>query len=456
MSVNGENEGNGEGTGQPTAGGATLTPDDVIAQAEAAAQEAARAAEAARAKAEELAAQKQAATAQKPAAAPAQASTKAAPKAAEGDKADGSLQMVPNPDGIFDPAVVDEKKVENYTPEISVIDESKARKIGFVLFAVAAAAIAVSTVLIATSSEASTRVSKFFQGFECGETGRENCLVDYIYAEAREKEAQWREEDYRARPIYGDITLTYFPKDARVDIYQTMYLKDGAEWRADTAGLGELIKDCGQLLPEARKKQLSAAGHGDPTCNAESGEISFPNQSHVLKEGEYVERIPLRNLPIFQTERHPLCERGAVTCDEDTAGSVKLARNYEYRIVFSREGYEPHELKITKEGWTKGAGSSNYIYFWNGLDLQPKPETLRDNFILAKRQIFCLMQLQKIESYDKLPAENRDLIMSRNGFKSWEAFLEVEGVLTVGEFEAWWTEAWTEIQKAECAPEPAK
>lgn len=444
MSVNGENEGNGEGTGQPTAGGATSTSDDLIARAEAAAQEAARAAEAARAKAEELSIQKQTA-AHQPA---------ATPKVP--GEFDTGLQMVPNPDGIFDPAVVDEKKVENYTPEISVIDESKARRIGFVLFAVAAVAIAISTLLVATSSEASTRIGRFFQGFECGETGRENCLVDYIYAEAREKEAQWREEDYRARPIYGDITLTYFPKDARVDIYQTMYLKDGAEWRADTAGLGEVIKDCGQLLPEARRKQLAAAGHGDPTCNAETGEISFPNQSHVLKEGEYVERIPLRNLPIFQTERHPLCERGAVTCDEDTAGSVRLARNYEYRIVFSREGYEPHELKITKEGWTKGAGSSNYVYFWNGLDLQPKPETLRDNFILAKRQIYCLMQIQKIESYEKLPAENRDLIMSRNGFKSWEAFLEVEGVLTVGEFEAWWTEAWAEIQKAECAPEPAK
>jgi len=454
MSVNGENEGNGTDAGLPPAAipetGATNV-DDVIAQAEAAAQQAARAADAARAKAEELARQKeQSIAARKSGNTGSQARPKAA--AAGGDQ---SLHMVPNPDGIFDPTVIDEKRVENYVPQISVIDDSKARKVGLVLFLVVLGAIGISTLLVATSSEASTRVGKFFQGFECGETGRSNCLQEHIEAEANAQEERWADEDYRARPVYGDITLNYFPKDARVDIYQTVALKDGDKWRADEAGNGEVLKDCGELLSDTRKAKLSGGGFGDATCNAETGEVSIPNQSQKLAEGEQVERLPLRNLPIFYTERNPLCERGSVTCDMNTSGNVKVARNYEYRIVFSREGYEPHELKITREGWTKGAGSSNYIYFWNGLDLQPKPETLRDNFILAKRQIFCLMQIQKIESYDKLPEENRDLIMARNGFKNWEAFIEVEGVLTVGEFETWWTEAWTEIQKAECAAAPA-
>jgi hypothetical protein len=444
MSGNGENGENGTGTGLPPevpAGDA----NDVIAQAEAAALEAARAAEAARAKAAELAAQKaaQTAAAQKKAAAP-----------AKDDK--GELRMVPNPDGLFDPKVIDEKKVENYNPVISVIDDSGARRKGFVLFAACVAVIAVSTVLVVASSEASTRVGKFFQGFECGENGRSNCLVEHIEGEARRREAEWREEDYRARPVYGDITLTYFPKDARVDIFQKMYLKDGKDWKADTAGLGEVVKDCAVLLTEERKKVLAQGNFGDPICNAETGEVSIPNQSQKLAEGEYVERLPLRNLPIFQTERHPLCEKDAVTCDLDVAGSVKLARNYEYRIVFTREGYEPHELVITREGWTKGAGASNYIYMWNGLDLQPKPETLRDNFIRARGQLFCLMKIQKLETYDKLPEENRDLIMSRTGFKDWNAFLEVEKILTVGEFEQWWTEAWTEIQKQECGALPAE
>lgn len=455
MSVNGENGENGAGGTPPNPPDAGVSDPsvDLIAQAEKAAEEAAKAAEAAKARAAALAAARSPTTArpveaQKPAPAP------TATPAAKADE--GGLRMLPNPDGLFDPKVIDEKRAEGYEPVAVAPEVAAVNRKAFLILAGMLAASAVAIVLVAVSSEASTRVSKYLEGFKCGEHGSASCIEEHIEGEARKKEEEWRNEDYRARPMYGDITLTYFPKDAKVEFFQKVYVKAGNDWRADSAGPGTQVTDCAQLLPEDKKKQLAAAGHGDPVCNAQTGEVGYPNQSQLLKPGEYVERLPFRNLPIFTTERYPLCPPEDLACDVNVGGSVSKARNFEYRIVFSREGYEPYELKITREGWTKGAGASNSIYMWNGLDLQPKPETLRDNFIRARRDVFCLMKIQKIETYEKLPAENRDLIMARNGFKSWEAYLEVEGVLTTGENEASWKETQAAIEKEECPGAPAK
>lgn len=221
-------------------------------------------------------------------------------------------------------------------------------------------------------------------------------------------QAQWAKEDEATTPRYGDIILTYFPQDAKVTITQTVKHQQGYE---------------------------------GPIASTE--DLTIPNKSTELKDNEIIEQLPLVDLPILERERNE-------------QGDIKEVRHYTYHVKIEREGYEPREWTFEPTDWQRLGPEVNWSIPWQGADLVPKPETVKEPFAKAMREIYCLEQYyektgKKAGMTDADVKATRKEIEIRHGFKTTADFESFSAMLRADD--AWWPPVWQGIQKEKC-PEP--
>lgn len=316
---------------------------------------------------------------------------------------DPTIRVSPHADGIFatDPLVPDPTRMAELDDTLS---SRRRSMLALGIIAGTVVVTAIFTIWLMSQEEKRDEVQAFLTG----------TVVEHKTAEVRRLKEQWSDEDRRAKNRYGEVTLTFFPADARVRVYQTKFEQDGAAWRRKDATRTEL------------------------------GETEIPNETANLKPGQTIERLPLINLPIFEA-----------TKGDD--GSVSQADTYEYRVVFEREGYFPQEKKWRTDDWRR-VGPGNEVIDWPGLDLVPKPETQKINYSKAMHEIFCLMKQKNLTTLQDASAEeNFGIILLRNGFKTQADFQTANDTLTTGEFAEWWKAEQEAISKQPCAePEPQK
>jgi len=308
----------------------------------------------------------------------------------------------PNENGIFQAEPVDEKELEDWVPEESYGGTGH-NKIALAVMSVAVVAILGHFLLIAASESRSQEVQAFADG----------SIVQFKTAEILRLKKQWRDEDVRARNIYGDVTLTYFPADSQVKVTQVTRFQEGNSWRKELADQKEV------------------------------GRKDMPNDTAKLTEGQTIERLPLLNLPIFEADK-----------GED--GSVNKVYMYEYELEFSREGYHPQKKTWHKDTWQR-VGPGNRIIDWSGLDLVPKPETIKENFAKAMGDVHCLMKIHEIPTLQAASShESFEMLLIRNRIKTLENFQAAQEVLTRGEHTEWWKTKQDEIAKRDCGPAAEK
>lgn len=311
------------------------------------------------------------------------------------------VKVAPHDAGLFRAQFEPEDGVDSWEPPVE-FGAGGRNKIALVTIAIVTVAILGHLAMISFDTKRAEEVQAFLDG----------SILDYKTAEVLRLKKQWRDEDAKARNIYGDVTLTYFPADSQVQVTQVTYLQTGADWRSQTGNRKEV------------------------------GRKEMPNDTAKLTEGQTIERLPLLNLGIFEAEK-----------GED--GAVSQVFEYEYELEFSREGYYPQKKTWRKDSWQR-VGPGNRIIDWQGLDLVPKPETIKDNFAKAMSEIHCLMKIHELPTLQAAAGhENFDMLLVRNRIKTPEMFDEYRQVLTGGEHAEWWKAQQETIAKLECEGAPA-
>ncbi len=356
----------------------------------------------------------------------------APPSAALGGAAvddDAFVIVKPHSEGLFEAVAPPAEDIDSYDFDSNFGNTNKRSLIALAIIAVVAV-VTVAVVFLVASDEEQVNEMRAFVGGQ---------IVEHKTAEVKKLKARWRDEDRKSQNKYGDVTLTYFPQDLQVEVTKVTYHQSGGAWRKNLADRKEV------------------------------GREPIPNDTAKLKEGQTIERLPLLNLPIFESEKvaqadlanagagcDPACKDPFPHCIGGQCvqvGSVKDVYYYDYVLKFSREGYHPIEKKLTPDNWTR-VGPGNQIIEWQGLDLVPKPETVMANFAKAMGEIFCLMKLKEIPTLQEASAhENFEMLLIRNRFKTKEDFEAARTVLTGGEHAEWWKARQEEIGKQECTPE---
>lgn len=302
---------------------------------------------------------------------------------------------------------------------------------GFGTLVVAAVAFG----LILTNPEAKARMDKAFAGNACGADGKASCLTDHVLGPKFALERQWREEDARAKPIYGTLSLNYEPQDATVEMYQVKYKLTGDEFRRRVTGLGAKI--CEKAADGTEKCEFPYKvfeGLENGTCAADKTVTELSALT-----GRQLATLRLTFIPIFETVRD--------CAGEKPTGEVQEAYNYEYRLVFSHKDFESKTVYLSKSAWSIGIGSA--ILEWPGLSLVPKPETMFDSLVKFRSELFCYMKKRNLEA-DKVPASVVDSLRQKHGFVTIELYDKTETLVLSAAHKPWWDERWKEIEAQKC------
>jgi hypothetical protein len=289
--------------------------------------------------------------------------------------------------------------------------------------------------MIAMNPEAKARMDKAFAGNSCGADGKQSCLTDHVLGPKFALERQWREEDAKAKPIHGTLSLNYEPQDATVEIFQIKYKLTGDEWRRGKGGLGTKI--CEKNADGTEKCEFPYKvrdGIENGACTAEKPETDVASIT-----GRQLESLRLTFIPVFDTVRN--------CAGESPTGEVTEAYNYEYRLVFSHKDFESKSVYLSKSAWSIGIGSA--ILEWPGLALVPKPETMLEQFVKFRTELFCYMKKRTLTA-DKVPASVVDALRQQNGFVTIELYDKTETLVLSPEKKAWWDEKWKEIEALKC------
>jgi len=306
-----------------------------------------------------------------------------------------------------------------------------ALSVGFFVLFLALGAFA----LILTNPEAKARMDKAFAGNSCGADGKQSCLTDHVLGPKFAMERQWRDEDQKSKPIYGTLSLTYEPKDATVEVFQIKYKLTGDQWRRQSGGLGEKVcEKNADGTPKCEFPYTVREGVENGTCPVEKQVTELPALT-----GRQLESVRLSFIPIFETTR----DCGG----EKPTGEVQEAFNYEYRLVFSHKDFETKSVYLSKSAWSIGIGTA--ILEWPGLTLIPKPETMFDEFIKFRSELFCYMKKRTLEA-DKVPASVVDALRTQNGFVTIELYDKTETLILSAAHKPMWDEKWKEIEAQKC------
>ena len=232
-------------------------------------------------------------------------------------------------------------------------------------------------------------------------------------------EEAFKEMNNKTKPYYGDVTLTYYPQDAKVSITES--IKHFDTYKAFRSG---------QVTRTEDKK--------------------IPNQTETLKPGEIVTQLPLNNLPVMTREFYgPGIKTGKVIAVDSMEGADVKVQLHSYKISIEKIGYKTREFEFAPGAWQKIGPAVNAIITFQGADLEPEPETMKANFIAAMKEMHCVGKHEK-DRQKKMEMEKE--IQIRHHFKTTEEFDRIHDALT--QDTAWWTKAWKEeIDPLKC-PKP--
>jgi hypothetical protein len=301
-------------------------------------------------------------------------------------------------------------------------------------------AVAIGGFIVLGSGESRARLEMAFAGSTCGSEGKQSCLSEYVLAPKFAQEAEWREEDLRAKPVYGSLELTYEPQDATVEMYQIRYRISEDDWKARKPGLGTKVcektpdgkENC--EVPYKAFEGVDDGGGEKGTCPADKQATEIPPIT-----GKPLVSLSHTFLPLFETIR---------SCGgENAEGRVLEAFHYEYRIVFTHKDYETKSVYLSQSAWNPGVGSRTLN--WPGMKLMPRPETMLDAMVKFRSELFCHMKKNKLEAA-QVPATVVDKLRTDNGFVTIELFDRTEALLTQPVHKAWWDEKKKEIDALKC------
>ncbi len=360
--------------------------------------------------------------------------------AASTDEPENSIRMAPHSEGLFETEEIDISHVTDDAFGGVYANHRGRSKLALMALAATVALVVIGILAIVSDEDMQHDVDCFVNGTV------EECKT----AEVAKTMEMWKNEDHKSRNKYGDVQLTFFPADAKVKLTQTQKHQAGDAWRtseglakcpADDATVGGAKKaepKPGAAAPAAAvaeqpKGAVDAAKFKPGTSSRE-----IPNETTKLAVGQTIERLPLENLPIFETQKNDL-------------GCVSDVLTYEYEVTFNREGYHPITRTWRPDDW-KRIGPGNMIIEWPGLDLEPKPETIKANFSKVMHQEHCLRTKKKLPTLaDSMKDENFEIMLLRNGIKTREDFMKIYDNLTkTAEHAKWWTDEVEKIKAQTC------
>lgn len=233
------------------------------------------------------------------------------------------------------------------------------------------------------------------------------------------KEQLRKMEEDRIREIesltankYGSLVLFYSPKDARVTITERKFTLDCSKAKDDVA-LIECLK-----------------GRIDYSQTPVERQIDNPSLHIDRSKREIVEQIPLNDIPI-----------------QEGSDDRKVVYRYEYQILIEREGYYPRTFYITGDKerppikdvemlyWTQ-RGPGFFTVDFQGADLMPTPETAKENYVKARKDLLCLDRdvEKKLKAGKKISEDTvygvKLEILNRHGFKTFDEWNRIHDALS--------------------------
>lgn len=231
--------------------------------------------------------------------------------------------------------------------------------------------------------------------------------------------------------LYGSMVLMYSPKDARVTIKQLKYELDCSKSKSDDSKLLECLE---QPMNYSQTPEVK--------------EIDNPSLHIDRSKKEIVEQIPLNDMPI-----------------QESSEDRSKVHKYEYTVRIEREGYYPRTFFLTADKERRPPKDVEVLYwiqrgpgFWTvdfqGADLMPRPETVRDNYVAARKDIKCM--LKQVEAKRKAGRHISDdtveglylELINRHGFKTFEEWHSIEQELQKDT--KWWSDLEKELKKHSC------
>jgi hypothetical protein len=365
------------------------------------------------------------------------------------------VPLKPTADGLFDMDKVDESLAEGV--QSASVFVRKRSKIMTLIGLVATGAI-VTVLFLGLTVEKYNDDMKYFLGMETDADGKMISLEEYKRQEADKARELAQAEDAASQNRYGNITLTYYPQTAQVQVKQLVFEQDGlngtrSKKAVKTVDL-DLGKECAkdtdcydpsdfetyrknltiELVEQETDKvrsellnEMKIAAGGDlakvnldkldEDVKAQKGTIQnrvsgmvepkvqaaktklvgvcqvkkglCKNPTTVLMPGQTITSIPLNNLPLFEADKH---ESG------DNKGAVSTVRTYEYVVDWTLPGYKSQTAVLTRltskggesrtDGWKMGAGNQ-FIWHWQGVDLEPNVETRKRKYLAFKTELTC-------------------------------------------------------------------
>jgi len=201
---------------------------------------------------------------------------------------------------------------------------------------------------------------------------------------------------------YGSLTLMYTPKDAKVKITQYMWVQDcsGTQSEANLLKCLEKPLDKNATKPKIR-------------------ELDNPSLHLDASKKQILDSLPLNDLPV-----------------KEASDDRKTINHYEYSIEMQREGYKPRKFYVTNDPKRKSPlkdaqkivwilrGPGLYMADFQGADLEPLPETAKDNYVKATIALYCVdKEIEKgRKAGNKYKEDNIDAMkteyLNKYGFKS--------------------------------------
>ena len=234
---------------------------------------------------------------------------------------------------------------------------------------------------------------------------------------------------------YGSVSLFYSPKDAKVHIKQMKYIKDCSKFAANEIDVLQCLK-----------KQF------DYSQKPEVDEIDNKSQHLDREKKEIVDSLPFNDMPIQESND-----------ERDTVWA------YEVEIEIAREGYHPRKFHFTGsksrigalgEGWEskywdqKGPGI--FMVDFQGADLVPKPETAKNNYMAAIKEIECIRREvdAKRKAGKTVPNDVVESvyseILNKHEFKTVNEYNTVDNALRITQPE-WYEGFMKEVDKMPCS-----
>lgn len=300
----------------------------------------------------------------------------------------------------------------------------------------------VAFIWLVSDQSAKARLDAAIDGNSCGPGRNSSCLVEYVTRDKYLLERRWQQDRRSLRPTYGNFTLNYEPNDARVDLKRITYRLTAEEWRDGKSTSGGTAskwvdgkwvpcemddrgrpKDCEQPIQAMRDVSTGQCNDDTPKVDPASatGQTLVDLQYHFL---------PLNEVKI----------------NEET-GEVVEAFYYDYPIEVSREGFETRRLTISRAGWTDGLGASTLSL--PTLALMPTPESMLDNLVSFRSELFCYMKKRDL-SADDTPASVVDALREKHNFTTIALYERTQDLLSTDKHKAWWEERLAEIEAQKC------